>query len=47
MSDHEINVKVKLDDSEAQKKLNDLTKKERKIDIGVDKIGRASCRERV
>lgn len=36
MSDHEINVKVKLDDSEAQKKLNDLTKKERKIDIGVD-----------
>lgn len=36
MSDHEINVKVKLDDSEAQKKLNDLTKKERKIDIDVD-----------
>lgn len=36
MSDHEINVKVNLDDSEAQKKLNDLTKKERKIDIGVD-----------
>mgnify|MGYP005778442755 CR=1 FL=1 len=36
MSDHEINVKVKLDDSEAQKKLNDFTKKERKIDIGVD-----------
>ncbi len=36
MSDHEINVKVNLDDSEAQKKLNDLTKKERKIDIDVD-----------
>ena len=36
MSDHEINVKVKFDDSEAQKKLNDFTKKERKIDIGVD-----------
>ena len=36
MSNHEINVKVNLDDSEAQKKLNDLTKKERKIDIDVD-----------
>ena len=36
MSDHEINVKVNLDDSAAQKKLNDLTKKERKIDIDVD-----------
>lgn len=36
MSDHEISVKVNLDDSEAQKKLNDLTKKERKIDIDVD-----------
>lgn len=36
MSDYKINVKVKLDDSEAQKKLNDLTKKERKIDIDVD-----------
>lgn len=36
MSDHKINVKVNLDDSEAQKKLNDLTKKERKIDIDVD-----------
>lgn len=36
MSDHKINVKVNLDDSEAQKKLNDLTKKERKIDINVD-----------
>lgn len=36
MSDHKINVKVNLDDNEAQKKLNDLTKKERKIDINVD-----------
>lgn len=36
MSEHKINVKVNLDDSEAQKKLNDLTKKERKIDIDVD-----------
>lgn len=36
MSEHEINVKVKLDDSEAQKKLNDLTNKERKINIDVD-----------
>lgn len=36
MSNHKINVKVNLDDSEAQKKLNDLTKKERKIDIDVD-----------
>ena len=30
MSDHEINVKVNLDDSEARKKLNDLTKKRTK-----------------
>lgn len=36
MSDYKINVGVNLDDSEAQKKLNDLTKKERKIDIDVD-----------
>lgn len=36
MSEHKINVKVNLDDSEAQKKLNDLTKKERKININVD-----------
>lgn len=36
MSEHEINVKIKLDDSEAQKKLNDLTNKERKINIDVD-----------
>ena len=36
MSEHEINVKVNLDDSEAQKKLNDLTNKERKININVD-----------
>lgn len=36
MSEHEINVKVNLDDNEAQKKLNDLTNKERKIDINVD-----------
>ena len=36
MSEHKINVKVNLDDSEAQKKLNDLTKKERKIDINLD-----------
>lgn len=36
MSEHEINVKVNLDDNEAQKKLNDLTNKERKININVD-----------
>ena len=36
MSEHEINVKVNLDDSEAQKKLNNLTNKERKININVD-----------
>lgn len=36
MSDHEINVKAKLDTSEAEKKLNDFTKEKRKVDVDVN-----------
>lgn len=36
MSDHEINVKVKLDDAEARKTLDNLTKDKKKIDIDVN-----------
>ena len=36
MSDYEINVKTKLDTSEAEKKLDNLVKEKRKIDIDVD-----------
>lgn len=36
MSDHEINVKVNLDDAEARKKLDNLTKDKKKIDIDVN-----------
>ena len=36
MSEHEIKVKVNLDDAEARKKLDNLTKDKKKIDIDVD-----------